>query len=60
MFVDVLRKKIRDRIEELSDVVIGGQLDLADYKHYTGQIMGLALADREITDLIEAQRIADD
>lgn len=53
-FIDVLRKKIRDDMNNYCDDLAGGAC--ADYAAYTklcGVIQGLALAERHLLDLAE-------
>ena len=53
-FVDVLRKKIRDDMNNYADDIAGGAC--ADYAAYTklcGVIQGLAIAERHLLDLAE-------
>ena len=53
-FVDVLRKKIRDDMNNYADDIAGGIC--ADYAAYTklcGVIQGLAIAERHLLDLAE-------
>ena len=55
--LDVVKKKIRIRMNELADAVAtGGCEDYAAYQHLCGVIKGLALAERDILDLEEAAR----
>lgn len=52
--LEVLRKKLRDRLNDLADVVAGGGAsDWAEYRHIVGQITGLAVAERDLLDLME-------
>lgn len=49
-----LRKKVREMMETHADhIATGSCADWADYKRLTGVIEGLALAEREILDLIQ-------
>lgn len=49
---DVLRGKIRERMNTLADVVAtGGCKDFAEYQRLCGTIEGLAFAEREVLDL---------
>lgn len=49
-----LRNKIRTAMNERADhVAAGGAQDFPDYKHHCGVIEGLALAERELLDLVE-------
>lgn len=54
---ELLRKKIRERLNDHADNIAGGGCD--DYPAYRkacGVIEGLAIAERELLDLIEVQR----
>lgn len=54
--LDVIKKKIRDRLNDLADELAnGGAQDFSQYKHMTGIIYGLALAERDIVDLQRAR-----
>jgi hypothetical protein len=58
--LSVLRKAIRDLMNERADHVAGGGCtDFSDYKHHTGFIEGLAFAERELLDLVERAQRAD-
>lgn len=51
---DMLHAAIRKRMNEIADVVsTGGAADYADYRKMCGMIEGLALAERDLIDLIE-------
>ncbi len=53
-FNEELRKRMRADMNELADHVAAGNCkDFAEYKHLTGQILGLAAAERHLLDLIE-------
>ena len=55
-----LRAKLREMMNERADyVATGSATDWSDYKHQTGIIEGLALAEREIMDLAERLKRAD-
>lgn len=50
--LDVIKKKIRERLNELADILAdGGVPDYSEYKYITGQIYGIALVERDILDL---------
>lgn len=52
--LELLRLKIREQMNDLADTVAaGGCTDYASYKDLTGQITGLAVAERELLDLDE-------
>lgn len=58
--LDHLRSKLREIMNERADyLATGSASDWADYKHQTGVIEGLALAEREIIDLAERLKRAD-
>lgn len=51
--VQELKRVIRNGMNELTDALaIGGAKDWADYQKQTGIIMGLAMAERELLDLL--------
>ena len=55
-----LRNKIRTAMNERADHVAGGGAqDFAEYKHHCGVIEGLAMAERELLDLVERLERAD-
>lgn len=59
--LSVVRKKIRIRMNDLADnVATGGAKDFADYKYLCGTIQGLALVERDILDLEDAAKRAED
>ena len=52
---EAYQKKIRDRMNEMADVVATGSAQSFDeYRKMCGIIEGLALAERELLDLVEA------
>ena len=52
---EVYQKKLRERMNELADAVaIGSAQTYDEYRKMVGVIEGLALAERELLDLIEA------
>jgi len=56
--LDVIKKKIRERLNELADILAdGGANDFNEYKYLVGQIHGMALVERDILDL---QKIGDE
>lgn len=58
--LDVIRQKIRNKMNELADdIALGSAKDFADYKFLTGIISGLAMVERDIIDLQEVQRNAE-
>ena len=53
-FNEELRKRVREDMNNLADhAAAGGCKDFAEYKFITGQILGLAAAERHLLDLIE-------
>ncbi len=49
--LDVIKKKIRVRLNELADLLADGHAQSFDeYRYIVGQIHGLALAERDILD----------
>ena len=54
-FNEELRKRIRGDMNRLADhLAADGCKDFAEYKYCTGQVIGLAAAERHLLDLIEA------
>ncbi len=55
-FAEVLRKKIREYLNDEADGIARGECtDFADYKRRTGVIEGLAIAERELLDLVREE-----
>lgn len=53
-YFDVIRKKIREDMNDLADFLsTGGAPDYESYRHAVGKIEGLAVAERHILDLEE-------
>lgn len=51
---EIVKKKIREDLNELADIVAtGGAQDYAAYRHMVGKVEGLAQAERHIIDLEE-------
>lgn len=49
--LDVIKKKIRVRLNDLADLLADGAAqNYEEYKYIVGQIHGLALAERDILD----------
>ena len=49
-----LKKSIRQQMNELADhLAVGNARDMEDYRKITGNIEGLAWAEREIIDMIK-------
>ena len=56
----VLKKKIRERLNELADdLALGGAQDFSQYKYMTGVVAGLAMVERDIIDLEEKSKSED-
>ena len=54
--VDVYRRALRNQMNEMADVVSGGGAQsFEEYKKMVGIIEGLAIAERELLDLLEAK-----
>ena len=54
---DLLRKDLRQKMNDVTDTVAtGGCQDFGDYKHLTGVIEGLAIAERMLLDRVEAAK----
>tara|TARA_R110002020_G_scaffold128999_2_gene289027 strand:- start:2952 stop:3149 length:198 start_codon:yes stop_codon:yes gene_type:complete len=52
---EVFQKNIRDRLNETADAIATGSAqNFAEYQKMVGIIEGLALAERELLDLVEA------
>lgn len=53
-FSDSIHKRIRDLMNNMSDhISTGGCTDFADYAKCCGIIQGLAMAERELLDMVE-------
>ena len=49
--LDVIKKKIRARLNEMADLLANGNAqNFEEYKFMTGQIYGIALVERDILD----------
>ena len=58
---ELLRKKIRDQLNDIADDLAGGSCpDYAAYKYLTGKIEGLALAERDLIEIIKAINSGDE
>lgn len=58
--LSVLQARLRTRMNEIADHMAGGGCtDYADYKQCAGQIEGLALAERDMLDLVEEEEQAE-
>lgn len=59
-FEEIIRKRIRDHMNNhADDLATGGAKDFPDYRFQVGVIQGLALAEREILDLVETAKKAE-
>jgi hypothetical protein len=59
-FEELIRKRIRDHMNDYADALAtGGAKDHSDYRFQVGVIQGLAMAEREILDLVETARKAE-
>lgn len=57
----VLRKRLRQHLNELADHMAGGGCkSWDDYRNAAGKVEGLALAERELLDMIEVRKKAED
>ena len=53
----MLRTKIREQLNNMADNIAGGSAkDFGEYRYACGVIHGLALAERELLDLIEVAK----
>ncbi len=53
----LLRGKLRERMNDLADVLAqGGARSYEHYKELCGEIHGLALAERDLLDLVQAAK----
>jgi hypothetical protein len=56
-FEYLIKKKLREHLNNLADdLALGGAQDYADYRHRVGVIEGIAVAEREVIDLIDAAK----
>lgn len=53
---DLLRKKLREHLNNRADTVAGGVDNWDIYQRNVGVIEGLALAERELLDMVDAKR----
>lgn len=57
----IVREKLRERMNDIADTVAGGGAkDFGEYRNLCGVIHGLALAEREILDLLHAMEQNDE
>lgn len=60
-FVEHFRKQLRQYMNELTDsVALGNAKNFEEYQRFVGQIEGLAIAERELLNLIKTQDQEDD
>jgi|TARA_R110002020_G_scaffold288701_1_gene504182 translation initiation factor 1 (eIF-1/SUI1) len=58
---EAYQKKLRERMNDMADMVSTGSAQSFDeYRKMVGIIEGLALAERELLDLVEAMKKGDD
>ena len=56
-FEYLIKKKLREHLNnKADDLALGGAQDYADYRHRVGVFEGIALAEREVIDLIDAAK----
>lgn len=59
-FAAALRGKMREDLNNMADALAQGACrSFEDYKHLTGKIEGVAMAERHLLDLLEAARKGD-
>jgi hypothetical protein len=59
-FVTRLRRKIKDRQEQLTEVITGEIKDFPNYKYILGKLHTWNDIDQELTDLLKKQELNDD
>ena len=60
-FADSMRKTLRQYMNDLTDsVALGNAKNFEEYQRFVGQIEGLAIAERELLNLIKTQDQEDD
>jgi hypothetical protein len=58
---DVLRKKLRERMNDIADAVsTGGCADIEEYRRQCGVIEGLAHAERDLLDMKASYEASED
>jgi hypothetical protein len=56
-FEYLIKKKLRKHLNnKADDLALEGAPDYADYRHRVGVIEGIAIAEREVIDLIDAAK----
>jgi|TARA_B100000519_G_scaffold112683_1_gene97566 hypothetical protein len=60
-FTEHFRKQLRQYMNELTDsVALGNAKNFEEYQRFVGQIEGLAIAERELLNLVKTQDQEDD
>ena len=60
-FAEHFRKQLRQYMNELTDsVALGNAKNFEEYQRFVGQIEGLAIAERELLNLVKNQDQEDD
>ena len=60
-FTEHFRKQLRQYMNELTDsVALGNAKNFEEYQRFVGQIEGLAIAERELLNLVKTQDEEDD
>ena len=60
-FTEHFRKQLRQYMNELTDsVALGNAKNFEEYQRFVGQIEGLAIAERELLNLVKTQDQGDD
>ena len=60
-FADSMRKTLRQYMNDLTDsVALGNAKNFEEYQRFVGQIEGLAIAERELLNLIKTNDQEDD
>jgi hypothetical protein len=59
--LEILRKKLRERMNDVADSVASGRCaDFGEYQKLCGVIEGLAYAERDLLDLAETMKETDE
>ena len=59
-FIERLRKEIKTRQEQLTQVITGDVKELLTYKYVLGQLHAWNKIDQELTNLLKKQELDDD
>ena len=59
-FVERLRKEIKTRQEQLTQVITGDVKEITTYKYVLGQLHAWKKADQELTNLLKKQELDED